>query len=126
MRSLASDLAERTGLTLGDFDVLAQLSLGGGELRMTDLAARAYSSRSGMTRRVDRLVTEGLVSRAGSGSDARSVVVALTAAGRARFAETLPVHLAEVVRLFVDRLDDDDLAAVEQAMRKVAVDCSFG
>src|SRR4029079_10684225 len=56
MRSLASDLAQQTGLTLGDFDVLAQLSLGGGHLRMTDLAARAYSSRSGMTRRVDRLV----------------------------------------------------------------------
>jgi DNA-binding MarR family transcriptional regulator len=126
MRSLASDLAERTGLTLGDFDVLAQLSLGGGELRMTDLAARAYSSRSGMTRRVDRLVAEGLVHRTGSGSDARSVVVALTDAGRARFADTLPVHLEEVVRLFVDRLDDEELAAVEGAMRKVAVDCSFG
>jgi DNA-binding MarR family transcriptional regulator len=126
IRSLAADLAERTGLTLGDFDVLAQLSLGGGEMRMTDLAARAFSSRSGMTRRVDRLVAEGLVARGGSGSDARSVVVVLTAAGRTRLEETLPVHLAEVVRLFVEPLDDDELDAVEQAMRKVAVDCSFG
>jgi DNA-binding MarR family transcriptional regulator len=126
MRSLAADLADQTGLTLGDFDVLAQLSLGGGELRMTDLATRAYSSRSGMTRRVDRLVTEGLVVRSGSGTDARSVVVALSDAGRARLAETFPIHLEEVVRLFVDPLDDEELLAVERAMRKVAVDCSFG
>ena len=126
MRSLAADLADRTGLTLGDFDVLAQLSLGGGELRMTDLATRAYSSRSGMTRRVDRLVTEGLVVRSGSGTDARSVVVALSDAGRARLAATFPIHLEEVVRLFADPLDDEELLAVERAMRKVAVDCSFG
>ena len=56
MRTLANDLAEKTGLSLGDFDVLAQLANAGGELRMTDLAARAFSSRSGMTRRVARLV----------------------------------------------------------------------
>ena len=39
MRRLASDLAEKTGLSLGDFDVLAQLANAGGELRMNhDLA----------------------------------------------------------------------------------------
>ena len=63
VRELATDLVNETGLTLGDFDVLAQLAFGGGELRMSDLAARAFSSRSGMTRRVDRLVDEGLVGR---------------------------------------------------------------
>src|SRR5688572_28603059 len=126
MRSLAADLAERTGLSLGDFDALAQLSLAGGELRMTDLAARALSSRSGMTRRVDRLVAEGLVRRTGAEGDARSVLISLTDVGRARLAETLPVHLREVARLFVEPLDDEELRAVERAMRKVTVDCSFG
>src|SRR5258705_7591241 len=78
MRELATDLITKTGLSLGDFDVLAQLALGGGELRMTDLAARAFSSRSGMTRRVDRLVDEGLVRRSSADADSRSVVDALT------------------------------------------------
>src|SRR5205809_12528 len=55
MRRLEVDLAQATGLALADFDVLAQLARAGGELRMTDLAARALVSRSGMTRRVARL-----------------------------------------------------------------------
>ena len=84
MRQLATDLEQETGLTLGDFDVLAQLAGAGGELRMTELAARAFISRSGMTRRVDRLVEEGLVRRANADADARGVVVALTDAGVAR------------------------------------------
>src|SRR5437016_6208288 len=60
LRQLEADLEKKTGLPLADFDVLAQLALAGGELRMTDLAFRALISRSGMTRRVARLVDEGL------------------------------------------------------------------
>src|SRR5207237_6895901 len=84
MRRLEVDLAQATGLALADFDVLAQLASAGGELRMTDLAARALISRSGMTRRVVRLVEEGLVRRANAAADARAVVGALPDAGVAR------------------------------------------
>src|SRR2546422_659883 len=51
LRQLETDLEKETGLALADFDVLAQLAVAGGELRMTELAARALISRSGMTRR---------------------------------------------------------------------------
>src|SRR5947209_6451315 len=44
MRRLEVDLAQATGLALADFDVLAQLARAGGELRMTDLAARTLIS----------------------------------------------------------------------------------
>ena len=40
MRELETDLERETGLALADFDVLAQLALAGGELRMTELAAK--------------------------------------------------------------------------------------
>ncbi|MGH3083729.1 MAG: MarR family winged helix-turn-helix transcriptional regulator [Gaiellaceae bacterium] len=126
MRRLASDLAEKTGLTLGDFDVLGQLANAGGELRMTDLAARAFSSRSGMTRRVDRLVDEGLVARTSSDADGRGVVISLTDAGVARLAETAPVHLRAVAELFVAHLGERELAALKKALDKVSVDCEFG
>jgi len=126
MRRLDLDLAQATGLTLGDFDVLAQLARAGGELRMTDLAARVLLSRSGMTRRVTRLVEEGLVRRANADGDARGVVVALTDAGLAWLTDTAPVHMRGVSELFVEQLDDQELAVLTNALRKVTVDCTFG
>ena len=126
LRTLATDLVDEVGLTLGDFDVLAQLAQAGGELRMSELAAQAYSSRSGMTRRIDRLVDEGLVTRANSDADGRGVVVGLTEAGLARLAEAAPVHLRRVSELFVEKLSEQELVALASALRKVALDCMFG
>jgi DNA-binding MarR family transcriptional regulator len=126
MRRLESDLERETGLALADFDVLAQLARAGGELRMTELAARALISRSGMTRRVARLVDENLVRRADADADGRGVVVALTDAGVARLAETAPVHARGISKLFVAQLDDRELAILERAFGKVIIDCSFG
>jgi DNA-binding MarR family transcriptional regulator len=126
MRRLEVDLAQATGLALADFDVLAQLARAGGELRMTDLASRALVSRSGMTRRVARLVEEGLVRRANSNADGRGVVVALTDAGVARLTETAPVHLRGVAELFVTQLDEQELAVLKNALNKITVDCTFG
>src|SRR3954466_4862849 len=126
VRRLELDLAQATGLALADFDVLAQLARAGGELRMTDLAARALISRSGMARRVARLVEEGLVRRANADTDARGVVVALTDAGLARLTETAPVHLRGVSELFVARLDDQELTVLKNALDKITVDCTFG
>ena len=126
MRRLDTDLERETGLALADFDVLAQLAEAHGELRMTELADRALISRSGMTRRVARLLEEGLVRRDKAGTDARGVVVALTEAGIARLAETAPVHVRGISKLFVAQLDDEELALLERTLNKVIVDCSFG
>ena len=126
MRQLDTDIRADTGLRLADFDVLAQLALAGGELRMTELAARTLLSRSGLTRRVTRLVDDGLVRRANAAEDGRGVVIALTDAGVARVTETVPVHLLGVSKLFVERLDDQELAVLETALRKVIIDRTFG
>jgi DNA-binding MarR family transcriptional regulator len=126
MRQLDTDLQKETGLALADFDVLGQLAAAGGELRMTDLAARALISRSGMTRRVARLVDEGLVRRADTDADARGVVVLLTDAGMARLTKAAPVHMRGISDLFVARLNQKELADLERVMNKVTVDCTFG
>ena len=126
IRRLAVDLERETGLALADFDVLAQLSVAGGELRMTELAARALISRSGMTRRVTRLVDGGLVQRGTADADGRGVVVSLTGAGAARLTQTAPAHLRGVSELFVAQLDNHELAALKSALDKVTVDCAFG
>jgi DNA-binding MarR family transcriptional regulator len=126
MRQLETDLESKTGLALADFDVLAQLARAGGALRMTELADRALISRSGMTRRVARLVREGLVRRASADADARGVVVLLTDAGQDRLTESAPVHMRGVSDLFVAKLDDHELAVLGSALAKVILDCTFG
>jgi DNA-binding MarR family transcriptional regulator len=126
MRQLQTDLVDKTGLDLNDFDVISQLAQAGGRLRMTDLAARAFSSRSGLTRRVDRLVEEGLVGRTIADGDARGVVVTLTEAGVARVSETVPVHLRTIAELFMAKLDNEELAVLESALKKVILDRTFG
>src|SRR5213076_2347599 len=94
LRQLETDLESKTGLALADFDVLAQLAIAGGSLRMTELSDRALISRSGMTRRVSRLVQEGLVSRAHADADGRGVVVQLTKSGLNRLTVAAPVHMS--------------------------------
>jgi DNA-binding MarR family transcriptional regulator len=126
LRQLETDLESKTGLALADYDVLAQLAAAGGSLRMTELADRALISRSGMTRRIARLVHEGLVRRAHANADARGVVGLLTDSGLGRLTVAAPVHLRGVSDLFVANLDDQELAVLESALAKVTIDCTFG
>src|SRR5437899_8551488 len=115
LRRLETDLESRTGLALADFDVLAQLAIAGGWLRMTELADRALISRSGMTRRVSRLVHEGLVRRAHTDADARGVMVELTNSGLKRLTIAAPIHIRGVSDLFLTELDDQELAILATA-----------
>ena len=126
MRRLDSDLRAKTGSGLNDFDVLGQLGEAGGSLRIAELAERVYSSRSGMTRRVDRLEDEGLLGRVAPDRDARGVLVALTDKGVRRLEQVAGPHLEAVNDLFVSRLDDQELAALARMLRKVSVNTSFG
>ena len=126
LRQLETDLESKTGLALADFDVLAQLAIAEGSLRMTELADRALISRSGMTRRVTRLVHERLVRRAHADGDARGVVVQLTKSGLDRLTASAPVHIRGVSNLFIAKLDDQELNVLEGALSKVTLDCTFG
>jgi DNA-binding MarR family transcriptional regulator len=126
MRRLDSQLRSETGFGLGEFDVLAQLAQAGGELRMSELAARVFASRSAMTRRVDRLVEAGVLERSAADGDARGTVVALTAVGIERLKKVLPVHVRGVRELFVAQLDDGELALLAETLAKVTPHCDFG
>ena len=103
--ALERDLAPH-GLTLGDYQALVYLSEAETHaMRMCDLANRLQLSPSGLTRRLDGLVSAGLVTREPSTADRRVAMAVLTPAGRSKLEETAPDHVASVRRRIFDRLD---------------------
>lgn len=121
MRQLEDELEWEESLSLADFDVLVQLATAPDHrLRMSELAERALLSRSGMTRRVDRLEGVGMVARRDCDIDRRGAFAVLTAAGLGRLRSALPAHLDGIQRHFVAHLDEADLVAVARAMARLA------
>jgi DNA-binding MarR family transcriptional regulator len=119
IRQLEAELEERQSLALSDFDVLVQLHFAGGTLRMRDLADSVLLSRSGMTRRVDRLEEAGYVSRFACETDRRGSMARLTDAGRKRLEDALPVHVEGVETHFVAKLSPAELEMVRSTLSKV-------
>ena len=73
----------RHGLGEGEFDVLATLRRAGApyERAPGELAAHTMVTTGAMTKRLDRLERDGLVTRRASSTDGRGRVVALTEPG---------------------------------------------
>ncbi|WP_167475877.1 MarR family winged helix-turn-helix transcriptional regulator [Nocardia arthritidis] len=89
------------GLQRGEFDVLAALRRAGTpyELNPSVLAGTLMLSRAGMTGRLDRLESAGLVRRITDTADRRAVRVALTEAGRELIDRAVTAHAANETRL---------------------------
>jgi DNA-binding MarR family transcriptional regulator len=101
------------GLTMGDYEVLVRLSEADDQqMRMCDLATVLQLSPSGLTRRLDGLVTTGLVERVASPADRRVMFAAMTDAGRAKLAEAAPDHVASVRDRFFKGLTRDQIRAI--------------
>lgn len=85
-------LSAEHGLSLGEFDMIAELGNTEG-LRMGDLARKMITSPANVTRLATRLESRGLVLRRRAKASDREVVAALTEAGEAFFAD----HFRDVV-----------------------------
>ena len=110
--ALERDLADH-GLTQGDYQVLVYLSEAEERsMRMCDLALRLQLSPSGLTRRLDGLVSSGFVTREPSTADRRVMLARLTDEGSAKLRGAAPDHVASVQRRIFDRLDEDQVDAM--------------
>lgn len=92
-RELGRNFAQH-GLQDWMYDVLATLRRGGEPYAMTagELVARTMVTTGAMTNRIDRLEALGYVERR-SGEDRRTVIVALTEAGRGKVDEVSTSHM---------------------------------
>jgi len=120
LRQLEQDLQTNRKIALGSYDVLVQLAEApGNRLRMSELAEAVLLSRSGLTRLVDRMQRDGLVSRAPDPDDARGLYTVLTEQGRDALRDAASVHLAGISRLVFDRISEAELRQLLRLMRKL-------
>jgi len=125
-RVLDADLIEGAGLNLAEYVTLVELSQAPGRaLRMNELATLTDLSRSGLSRLIERLVRQGLVSREPFADDGRGRVAQLTEAGLRRLEQAYPHALASVRRNVMKYLAHLDLPAFAQAVGSFAPDDAY-
>jgi DNA-binding MarR family transcriptional regulator len=119
--ALDRQLQRDAGISFFAYLVMAALSDSPDRtLRMSDLAAVATGSLSRLSHTVKKLEQEGWVARRPDPTDARTTLATLTESGYAKLADAAPGHVAEVRRLVVDMLSDDQIAQLGTTARVVA------
>ena len=106
------------GVTLPQFDILAQLYREPRGLRLGELSRRTMVTNGNVTGLADRLEAEGLLRRETLDDDRRVTVARLTPLGRERFAEMARAHEGWLRELMAD-VDDKTLQTAWDALAEV-------
>ncbi len=120
VKALDAELAEAHDLPLSSYEVLITLeSAPNRKRRMAELADSVLLSRSGMTRLVDRLEQNGLLTRDTCTDDGRGCYAVLTDKGAEVLAEARPTHLGGVRERFLAYFSEDELQRFARAWERV-------
>jgi DNA-binding MarR family transcriptional regulator len=115
---LARDLADDSGLSEPDYDVLSTLTeRPEARWRASELATHLLWSSSRLAHHVGRMERRGLVRRMPCPDDGRGAAVTLTDQGRTVLERAAPRHVESVRRNFIDLLtpaEVDTLAAIAE------------
>jgi DNA-binding MarR family transcriptional regulator len=109
----------RVGLSIAKLAALRQLTLAGDSLPLGQLADRLACVKSNVTQLVDRLESDGLVSRAGDPGDRRSRLAVLTDEGRAAFARGSAIQ-QDAERDLFGALNGDETAQLHALLAKLS------
>ena len=102
------------------YDALWALERAEGQrLRMHEFAHWMVTSRSNITRLIDRLETAGLVRRERSDEDRRGAYAVLSPEGRRMRKRMWPVYEKAIGELFEQQLSATEIRQTEAAMRKL-------
>ena len=121
-RDLDADLLQDTGLSLTEYAMLMNLSEAPDrQLRMAELASATGMSASRVTRVIDQLQQQNLVTKQRCAGDGRGNVAALTTAGLSRLRQAYPSHLASARRHVLNHLAPSQIPAVGNALRSIVI-----
>jgi DNA-binding MarR family transcriptional regulator len=119
-RQFNAELLAEHGLTINDFDVLAQLARAPEQaLRRVDLVERVLLTPSGITRLLKGLEEAGYVGNRPCKEDARVTYAVLTPKGRRKLAEAEKTHIASVQALLSERFDEDELETLAALLKRL-------
>ena len=120
-RLIDAEMLRREGLTHSEYLVLVVLSEAPERSqRMSELTAQVPITPSGLTRLMERLERQGLVTRQQASGDGRGQVGTLTDAGFDRLRAAWPGHLADVRRIVLDNLSELDLPTFARALNAIS------
>ena len=105
------------GLSRPRLHVLAFLNRAGNEARMSDVGTWLGVTKAHVTRLVDSLERDGLVERAASPVDRRTILVHITPEGRARLDAALPRHVEHLSALLRELTEDEKLVLIHLLAR---------
>ena len=119
-RQFNAELLADHGLTINDYDVLAQLARAPEKsLKRVDLSERVLLTPSGITRLLKGLERAGYVSSRPCAEDARVTYAVLTPAGEKKLREARKTHVASVRELFSDLFDEDELTSLAELLERL-------
>jgi DNA-binding MarR family transcriptional regulator len=117
---LARQLAADSGLSYQDYSVLVALTdRPDGRMRLFELARDLGWEKSRLSHHITRMAARGLVAKEKCAADRRGAFVVVTEQGREEIAAAAPGHVETVRRLFVDRLDPEQLDTIAAAAETV-------
>lgn len=117
--ALDDDLS-RFGISLADYELLAQLGQASGRrMRMSELATMAMVSRSRLSHRIKVLEEQGWVDRIKCSEDKRGLFAVLTSHGAKKVAEIAPTYRASVQKRLLSHLSATEQLQIEKIFSKV-------
>jgi DNA-binding MarR family transcriptional regulator len=120
VRELDAELIAEHGLTTRDYEVLLYVAQAPDRrLAMSALAASTMLTRSGITRLVDGLVSDGLIERVACSADARVSYAELTDAGYRTLREAGCTHVASIRRLFIERYSEPEIEQLASLLSRL-------
>ncbi|WIE74799.1 MarR family winged helix-turn-helix transcriptional regulator [Curtobacterium sp. MCSS17_007] len=121
MRALNADFPGGE-ISFNEYDVCFNLSTQPGRrCRMRDLTGHLLLTQPSVSRLVDRLASRGLVEKQPDPTDARGVIVALTAHGFDVYRSVAVQHAQTIAEQVGAGLDDDELRTLTELCTKLRV-----
>jgi len=121
-KAMDQHLRDASGHSLEDYDVLHQVGVHDGPIRMGDLAERLLVANSSCNRIVARLVEAGFLERHRGADDRRVITVALTADGHRLRRRMAALHTRDIDALFGSRLSDTEHRHLDDILESLGDD----